>query len=172
MPALGMMQKTQIREYMTLVEGMVNADGKLDRFEWLLGRLLRSHFSSLTKVKHKGGGANRPLQRLSEEARLVLAMIAWSGSRDEVQAQRAFTAAAQAAELGDVAFPTRTDCSVSRLDRALDRLQSLRFRDRARLLDAAVEGVFADGHATVEEVEILRALSAAIACPMPPVLPS
>ena len=99
-------------------------------------------------------------------------MIAWSGSRDEVQAERAFRAAAQAAELGDVAFPTRTDCSVSGLDRALDRLQSLRFRDRAKLLDAAVEGVFADGHATVEEVEILRALSAAIACPMPPVLPS
>ena len=172
MPALGMMQKNQIRDYMTLVEGMVNADGKLDRFEWLLGRLLRSHFSSQRNVKIKGGGANRPLQRLSEEARLVLAMIAWSGSRDEVQAERAFRAAAQAAELGDVAFPTRTDCSVSGLDRALDRLQSLRFRDRAKLLDAAVEGVFADGHATVEEVEILRALSAAIACPMPPVLPS
>ena len=99
-------------------------------------------------------------------------MIAWSGTRDEAQAQRAFTAAAKAVDLGDLDFPSRTDCSVSGLDQALDRLQSLRFRDRARLLDAAVEGVFADGHATVEEVEILRALSAAIACPMPPVLPS
>ena len=172
MPALGMMRKTDIREYMKIVESMVNADGKLDRFEWLLGRLLRSHFSSLSKVKHKGGGANRPLRRLSDEARLILAMIAWSGTRDEKQAEKAFRAAARKADLGDVAFPTRNDCSVSGLDHALNRLQSLRYRDRARLLDAAVEGVIADGQATIEEVEILRALSAAIACPMPPVIPS
>ena len=39
------------------------------------------------------------------------------------------------------------------------------------MLESAVEGVFADGHATIEEVEILRALAAALQCPMPPVLP-
>ena len=172
MPALGMMQNVDIREYLKIVEQMVNADGKLDRFEWLLGRLVRSHFDSLKISRKAESRATRPLQRLSEEARLVLAMIAWSGSRDAVQAQRAFAAAAGALGIGDLAFPSRSDCSVTGLDEALDRLQKLRFRDRARLLDAAVEGVFADGHATVEEVEILRALSAAIACPMPPVLPS
>lgn len=172
MPALERMEKTEIRTYMGLIESMVHADGRLDRFEWLLGRLLRSHFDSSSSAKKGSRGLMRPLRRLSDEARLVLAMIAWSGTRDEAQARRAFMAAAGAAGLGDLVFPSRSDCSVSGLDEALNRLQSLRFRDRARLLDAAVEGVFADGHATIEEVEILRALSAAIACPMPPVLPS
>ena len=103
---------------------------------------------------------------------MVLAMIAWSGSRDPVHAQRAFVAAARAAGVGDADFPSRASCSVSRLDEALDQLQRLRYKDRARLLDAAVEGVCADGHATIEEVEILRALAATLSCPMPPVLPS
>ena len=73
--------------------------------------------------------------------------------------------------IGDVELPDRTDCSVMALDRALDRLRRLRWRDRAVLLDAAVETVCADGHGTLAEIELLRALAAAIECPMPPVLP-
>jgi CheY-like chemotaxis protein len=172
MPALGRMEKSDIREYLAIVERMVKADGRLDRFEWLLGRLLRSHFANDGRGGVSGAPANRSLSRLAEPARLVLAMIAWSGTRDEEQAHQAFRAAAGAAELGDVAFPSRADCSVARLDQALDRLERLRFRDRSRLLDAAVEGVCADGHAKIEEVEVLRALASALSCPMPPVLPS
>ena len=95
-----------------------------------------------------------------------------SYSSYDTQAHRAFVAAARTAGVGDASFPDRSECSVTKLDRALDRLQRLRYKDRARLLDAAVEGVCSDGHTTIEEVELLRALAAAISCPMPPVLPS
>lgn len=172
MPALARMDEADVEGFLEIVGKMVDADGKLDRFEWLAGRLLKSHFSAMMNGTRPGGSPNRSIARLSEECRMVLAMIAWSGSRDPVQAQRAFVAAARSAGVGDADFPSRTSCSVSRLDESLDRLQRLRFKDRARLLDAAVEGVCADGHATIEEVEILRALAATLSCPMPPVLPS
>lgn len=171
MPALARLDGEDATAFIATVDAMQQADGRIDRFEWLLGRLLQSHFTGLMG-RHRGGGApNRPLHMLEAEARLVLAMISWSGARVPAQAKAAFRAAARKASLGDADFPDRSDCSVAALDRALDRLQRLRFRDRRVLLEAAVEGVFADGHATIEEVEILRALAAAIECPMPPVLP-
>jgi len=171
MPSLARLDAEDATTFISTVDAMQQADGRIDRFEWLLGRLLQSHFADLMGRRRGGGGANRPLRMLEADARLVLAMICWSGARTPGQAQVAFRAAARKASIGDADFPARSDCSVTALDRALDRLQRLRFADRRILLDAAVEGVFADGHATIEEVEILRALAAAIECPMPPVLP-
>ena len=172
MPSLARMGDEDASMFLVTVDSMIDADGQQDRFEWLLGRLLQSHFASIMGRTRGAGAANRRMSMLSEEVRIVLAMIAWSGSRNATQAHRAFVAAARTAGVGDASFPDRSECSVTKLDRALDRLQRLRYKDRARLLDAAVEGVCSDGHTTIEEVELLRALAAAISCPMPPVLPS
>ena len=94
-----------------------------------------------------------------------------TSTRSEAQAAETFKVAAGAVNLGNLDLPGREDCSVQALDGALDQLEGLRFRDRGRLLEAAVDGVCADGHATLAEVELLRALAAALDCPMPPVLP-
>ena len=171
MPALARMEEADARNYLALIQGMIDADGQRDRFEWLFGRLLRGHFSALMDGDKGSVKPNRSLLMLESDVRTVLAMIAWSGSRDPEQAERSFRAAAASAGVGNADFPGRTDCSVAKLDRSLDELQRLRHRDRSKLLEAAVEGICADGHATIEEVELLRALASALSCPMPPVLP-
>ncbi|MAB71112.1 MAG: Zn-dependent protease with chaperone function [Planctomycetaceae bacterium] len=172
MPALGRMPEEDRPRFMDSIRAMQEADGRLDRFEWLLGRILRKH---LMGGSSKPAGAsvrpNRSIALLEDSVRLVLAMLAWSGARNETEALHAFREGARRVRIGDVELPDRTDCSVMALDRALDRLRRLRWRDRAVLLDAAVETVCADGHGTLAEIELLRALAAAIECPMPPVLP-
>ena len=171
MPALFRGRGDSADRFLSLVDAMAAVDGRVDRFEWLLSRLLREHLGHLRQGNATRAAANRSLRLLNDEARIVLAMVAWSGSRNGVQAKTVFQSSATAAGLGSLDFPDRQDCSVSALDRALDRLQRLRYADRGRLLDAAVEGVCADGRATVGEVELLRALAGALSCPMPPVLP-
>ena len=44
-------------------------------------------------------------------------------------------------------------------------------RDWARWLDACAGCIAADGRATVEEGELLRAVADSLDCPMPPLLP-
>jgi hypothetical protein len=150
---------------------MVNADGRVDRFEWVLGRVLRRHLSVMGGRKGKRPAASKTLASLHEASCTMLAMLAWSGARSEDEALKAFRASAGAAGIGDVDLPGPEACSVAHLGKALDRLEALRYRDRAVLLDAAVHGVCSDGMATLGEVELLRALAAALDCPMPPVLP-
>lgn len=171
-PALIRMPEEDLPGFMESIRAMQEADGRLDRFEWLLGRILRDHLVEGSSRSARGSTrANRSIVLLDDSVRLVLAMLAWSGARNENQALHAFRAGARRASIGDVDLPDRSDCSVMALDRALDRLRRLRWRDRSTLLDAAVETICADGHGTLAEIELLRSLAAAIECPMPPVLP-
>jgi Zn-dependent protease with chaperone function/uncharacterized tellurite resistance protein B-like protein len=167
MPAMRRLPEEARSSFKKAVEGMIHADGRLDRFEWLLGRLLMRHLQH----QEPKGHARRALSSLSSQVQTILAMLAWSGARSEEQAEQSFRASAGKAGLGNLDLPGREDCSVEALDGALDALGSLRFRDRGRLLDAAADGVCADGQATLGEVELLRGLAAALDCPMPPVLP-
>ena len=171
MPSLFRSTPESSHRFLDLVQNMSTVDGKIDRFEWLLSRLLRDHLQHLTSGNARSKPANRSIHLLNDEARIVLAMVAWSGARNAIEAQSVFRSSAKTAGLGGLDFPDRRDCSVAALDRSLDRLQRLRYADRSRLLEAAVEGVCADGRATIGEVELLRALAGALACPMPPVLP-
>lgn len=171
MPALSRVPEESSRAFLAAVEGMIHADGQLDRFEWLLGRLLVRHLQNQGPRRKGEPAPRKKLGSLAGEVRIILAMLAWSGARSEEQAIQSFQASAGKTGLGNLDFPGREDCSVEALDSALDALVGLRFRDRGRLLDAAAEGVCADGQATLAEVELLRALAGALDCPMPPVLP-
>jgi Zn-dependent protease with chaperone function len=166
MPALGRLPKEDAGVLRQAIKAMIDADGRIDRFEWVLGRLLMAHLNP-----PKRRAAKRTLESLAEPARTMFAMLAWSGARSEEEALKSFRASAGAANLGDVELPGEEDCSIKQLDTALDALATLRFRDRAVMLEAAVDGVCADGKATLGEVEFLRALAATLSCPMPPVLP-
>lgn len=170
MPALARLPQEEALSLRKTIEAMVHADGRIDRFEWVLGRLLLGHLAGV-KAKPKTPAAKRTLSSLAEPARTVFAMLAWSDARSEDEALKSFRASAGAAKLGDVELPGKEDCSINKLDSAFDELATLRFRDRAAMLDAAVEGVCADGKATLGEVEFLRAIAATLECPMPPVLP-
>ena len=171
MPALSRMPEDSVDPFMAMIEGMIHADGRLERFEWLLGRLLVRHLRNRAPGGHAGPPPRRALGTLSEEVRTILAMLAWSGARSEEEATQSFRTSAGRAGIGNLDLPGREDCSVEALDKALDALSRLRFRDRGVLLDAAADGVCADGQVTLAEVEMLRGLAAALDCPMPPVLP-
>ncbi|PLX55259.1 MAG: hypothetical protein C0629_13420, partial [Chromatiales bacterium] len=56
----------------------------------------------------------------------------------------------------------------ARLDRALQTLDGLAFRDKRRLLQAAVVTIEADGRVMVSERELLRAVAAALHVPVVP----
>jgi len=64
----------------------------------------------------------------------------------------------------------RETCSFAGLDAALEDLDGSRPPGKRRLLEAAAACLEADLVATVNEVELLRAVAASIGCPMPPLV--
>ena len=57
------------------------------------------------------------------------------------------------------------------LQSSLDVLAECSPAVKKRLLGAAVLAVATDGHVTVQEAELLRAIADALDCPLPPLVP-
>jgi len=61
-------------------------------------------------------------------------------------------------------------CSLTALDRALDRLATSAPQVKSRVLDACATCIASDGRVTVAEGELLRAIADSLDCPIPPLL--
>ncbi len=71
--------------------------------------------------------------------------------------------------LGQVQIVPPQQCTFDTFDAALGQLAQASPAVKRRVLEAVVACIAADGKMTVEESELLRAVAAALACPLPPV---
>jgi hypothetical protein len=92
------------------------------------------------------------------------------GQDDGSSAQRAFLSGVQRLPLRESPAYRPSAEWVAALDQALNTLDQLEPPAKAMLLEALGATIAADGVITVEEAELLRAVCAALHCPLPPVL--
>ena len=67
-----------------------------------------------------------------------------------------------------VQFLTRSEWDLGKVDAALTRLVQSSLAVQRNILFACGKTVSADGHVTVREAELLRAIADSLNCPMPP----
>ena len=92
------------------------------------------------------------------------------GHRDTDSAAHAFEQARLALGLADARLRPQEECGLAELDAALHHLDEASPQVKRQILEAAVACITADHDVTVEEAELLRAVSASISCPMPPIM--
>ena len=72
---------------------------------------------------------------------------------------------------GTVTMLPHDRCSLSAIDAALEQLETVSPKHKQMLIEACATCCAADGIITVEDAELLRAVSDSLRCPMPPLLP-
>ena len=160
--SLAQLSPAQYGSFRIALAQLIAADGEVDRVEWTVRILLRHAVEGRSAAPVPGQRAT------NDDLGLVVSVLAWSGARDEAGALRAW-AAARAVEpsLGPrPSAPAR--CTLDALDASLRAFVGTGTGMRRRLVDAAVACVGADGTTTVEEAELLRAVTASIGAPLPP----
>ena len=70
----------------------------------------------------------------------------------------------------NLSLVARDACTLKSFDSALNILETSNLQARKQLLNAFCACVAADGQATLKELELLRVISDALGCPMPPIL--
>jgi Zn-dependent protease with chaperone function/uncharacterized tellurite resistance protein B-like protein len=98
--------------------------------------------------------------------RVVRSALAGGTDRSSHTLDLANCADAKHAVLATLSAPSAVDFAT--LDKALEQLRRLAPLQKPRLLKEMVECVRADGAISVEEGELLRAIGAALDCPVPP----
>jgi len=168
--ALAAMSQSQYNQFIEALKTLTLADGQLDLFEWVLSQIVIRHLRPHFEDSRPAPVSIRPLPLLAQSCAVVLSAVAYGGNSDS-EASRAFASATALLPELRIALQSRDQSNLPALRKALSELTQASSRDQGRLVNACATSISADGHATIEEVELLRGISDLLDCPMPPLLP-
>ena len=146
------------------IHKMIYSDMRVSGMEWALNHIIRHHLLEIPT-----GSQDQNLQNLGSEISQLLSMLAHSGADKTESAQQAFTAAADELGITGLQLINKKDLTLTHVDTALEKLNRLKPLQKPKLLKAMVQCVMADQQVTLREAELLRAMAAALDCPIPPV---
>ena len=171
LPALRTLSPSQYQMFKTNVGALIEADEKIDLFEWTLQRVLlahlRPHFERVPPPRVRYSS----LAKLTPQCSVLLSTLARVGSRSEAELRAAFEQGASSLLGIEPTLLPPDRCSFSALDAALERLAQASPSCVQQLLTACAACIAADRKVTQAEGELLRAIADSLACPMPPLLP-
>jgi Zn-dependent protease with chaperone function len=170
-PALRFLSTDQYAGFRDIVQALIDADEQVDIFEYALQRVLLHHLDPVFSGNQKSRTANYyAIRGLERETSIVLSVLARKGSDDPQEQAAAFAAAAGkiAAPKADFQFLEDDECGWENLDAALDKINEGSFKVKKWVLGAALACLMYDREITIAEVELFRAISDTLGCPVPP----
>ena len=168
-PALKQLSLGQYKSFRLNLIALIEMDSKVDLLEWSLQKILFNHLDGqFFKLPHTQARYSRPAQ-VKKEIELILSVMAYAGHRNQSDVEAAFGAAAEALALSGLGLLARNEISLAGLDHALEKLAKLKPLAKPRILKACAASIVHDRKVAPVEVELLRAFSDVLDCPMPPV---
>jgi len=180
LPALRQLSPAQYASLREVLLALIQSDGRISLWEWVLQRVLLQQLDGVfvprSRLHHT---AHRSLQQLQAEVVLLLGFVLRVGAgrgQDAPGQQGALPSQAQALfdevlaglSLPGAPVPPPEQLRLPQVNAALDALQALKPLQKPAFLKACAALIMADGVAAVAELEIFRALAAALDCPLPP----
>jgi Zn-dependent protease with chaperone function len=167
--ALKEISSSQYFDFIKIVDFLAMADNKIDLFEHMISRLVRKYLDPEAK-KSKGVKYNNKSQLLEYCADLISCLAFW-GTDDDNDAKKAFEAGIAKFNAGNIEMRSRAKSNTVLLDAAIDVFSLASPQIKRSVIESCVATIAADNLVTIEEAEVLRSVSAALDCPMPPFLP-
>ena len=169
LPALRAMATAQYRSFAKCFDALVQADNRIELFEWVLAQVLMWHLRPQFEPVRSPRIQYFGLQRLVDPCSILLSTIAYAGNTD-VLASEAFAAGARHFPELSLRLKPRQSCGLDPTRDALAVLTRVSAKQRGRLIDACAASICADGEVSLQEGELLRGISDLLDCPMPPLL--
>jgi hypothetical protein len=167
-PALRQLSKPQCEQFGRAVNALVDADSRVTLFEYMLTRML-----------NKGVLAKGPVARpqvtyaamkpLIPDVQVLLSALAGADAKNPAATKAAFDAGWNRLQVDQPPTPS-PDQGVAAIDAAIDRISKAVPGIKRRVVDACAFCVAADGIIQPEEAELLRAVTTALDCPLPPLM--
>jgi Zn-dependent protease with chaperone function len=169
-PALRELSPRQYGAFKDNVAALIAADRRIDVFEWTLQRILLQHLAPAFEPVRASRVRHRSLERVAPACAVMLSTLAWAGARSHADAEAAFAHGADELRLPGLRLLEPEQSGLDALDEALAVLDGLAPLKKGVLLHACAATVAADREVTDREVQLVRAISDSLGCPMPPLL--
>lgn len=168
---LAELSEQQHREFRENIGALVDADQQLDLFEWVSLKVLEQHLDERFEEQGRPVTHYYSLAKLGDPISVLLSTMAHAGAEQEEQAAEAFKLASSGLRIEGLRLMPREDCSIGKLESALDTLRTVAPRHKQELLKACAICAGSDRQITPDEAELLRAVSDILGVPTPLLLP-
>ncbi len=168
LPALRQLSDSQYQLFRDNLQKLIEFDGVINIFEWSLQRIVLHYLDQDFGLAAHTRGRLKSLKSMVPETTVLISFLVKQTQTDNTVAQDVYTQA-----LTTLGIPEREllpNISIQQLDLALGKLARLKPLDKPQLLKSCATAILADEQVTAEEAELLRAFSAILDCPMPPLL--
>jgi len=167
LPVLRELDEAGRAEFLGAMRAAIRADARLTLGEFVLDTILDCNLGPRARLA--GRVAFHDRRALAGEAALLLSLLAHAGG-DPAGAPGAFARGLEAAGMPGLELAPPEALELGRVSEALERLSQLAPLEKAPLLAACQAVVDADRNVRLPEHELVRAVSVALGCPMPPEL--
>ncbi len=168
-PALKQLSLDQYQTFRENLVALIEMDSRIELLEWSLQKILfnhlDSHFFKLARTKNSYSHTGQ----LKKEIELFLSVLAYAGHQDQNETEESFNAATKILELKGLHLVAKNKINFLDLDRGLKKLEKLQPMAKQQLLKASAVSVVHDQKISPVEIELLRAFSDVLGCPMPPI---
>ena len=149
-----------------MIDALVAADNKMDLFEYTLKAVLLRDLDIYFGLAKPLTVQYMALSAVRQPIAAVLSYLAYAGHDTTADTESAYAAAMGTLGLPD-AMLANSACTVQSFDQALRALALTAPALKKRLFSAIMACVEHDGQITVAEGELVRAIAAMLAVPMP-----
>lgn len=155
------------RQFIRLVNRLIAADGRMSLFEFTMQTILQRHLSDPVSARQPGMLFSFKMAEREIACLLSLMIRAGGVSSDNDERYQRLLASFTPTAIERESLP---ELSTSNLNATLDRLNSLAPLLKESLVKALIECVLHDGHISLAEGELLRAVGESLDCPIPPLI--
>ena len=152
---------------LSVINKVIRSDGKIDVFEYLVARLITQYLWEAANPRRAARPGRRSLKSLTDEAKAVLAVLVLHGSADESQRERAWRRGLERLGAEVMSMESWPEDWIGVLDPALKKLDGLEPKGRQVLVEAMIEVATSDQVVNAAEIELMRAVCAALHVPVP-----
>ena len=169
LPVLRQLSAEQYPPFRQGLLALVQSDGKTSLWEWVLQRVVLQQLDAVFQPRSRfHHTVPHDLQQLGPQCAVLLGFLIQAGRQPAGGEAAAFAQACEKLALPTLAMPAAGALSMERINAALDALVTLKPLQKPAFLKACAVAIGADGVSTVQELEIFRAIAAALDCPLPP----
>ena len=157
---------------LSVINKVIRSDGKIDVFEYLVARLITQYLWEAANPRRAARPGRRSLKSLTDEAKAVLAVLVLHGSADESQREQAWRRGLERLGAEVMSMESWPEDWIGVLDPALKKLDGLEPKGRQVLVEAMIEVATSDQVVNAAEIELMRAVCAALHVPVPVLNPA
>ncbi len=170
LPSLRQLSEAQYQLFRKNLLFLMAADNTINLFEWSLQKILFHYLDPVFGRPGKKVAKYGSFDRVRNHIDVLLSMLVYVCVKDKAEMVTALASAKRELGLANLELSPREQISLDNLDRAVEELALLKPLLKPSLLKACLAVITQDQEYAPDEMELMRAISDVLDCPLPPYL--